>query len=124
MPITAVIFGGLLVLTGVVGYVHGVMNDKASFTAFIPAAFGLIIVILGLVAQAKESLRKHLMHGAVVVGLLGFLVPAGRLISKLSELTLSAAVVSQLVMALLCLVFVLLCVRSFIAARRKTADKR
>ncbi len=122
MPITAVIFGGLLILTGIVGYVHGVMNDRASLTAFIPAAFGLVIAILGLAAQAKESLRKHLMHAAVVVGLLGFLVPAGRLISKFSELSLSAAVVSQLVMALLCLVFVLLCVRSFIAARRNTAD--
>ena len=122
MPITAVIFGGLLILTGIVGYVHGVMNDRASLTAFIPAAFGLVIAILGLAAQAKESLRKHLMHAAVVVGLLGFLVPAGRLISKFSELSLSAAVVSQLVMALLCLVFVLLCIRSFIAARRNTAD--
>ena len=122
MPITAVIFGGLLILTGIVGYVHGVMNDRASLTAFIPAAFGLVIAILGLAAQAKESLRKHLMHAAVVVGLLGFLVPAGRLISKFSELSLSAAIVSQLVMALLCLVFVLLCVRSFIAARRNTAD--
>lgn len=118
MPFTAIVFGALLVLTGVVGYIHGVMNDKASLTAFIPVAFGLVIAILGFVARGRESLRKHLMHGAVVVGLLGFLFPAGRLASKFSELTLSAAVVSQLVMAALCLVFVLLCVRSFIAARR------
>lgn len=122
MPFTAIIFGALLILTGIVGYIHGVMNDKASLTAFIPAAFGLLIAIFGAAAQAKESLRKHLMHGAVLVGLLGFLVPAGRLASKFSELTLSAAVVSQLVMALLCLIFVLLCVRSFIAARRNSIN--
>ena len=118
MPFTAIVFGALLVLTGVIGYIHGLMNDKASLTAFIPAAFGLVMAILGLAANAKESLRKHLMHSAVVVGLLGFLVPAGRLASKFSELTFSAAVVSQLVMALLCLVFVILAIRSFVAARR------
>ena len=122
MPFTVIVFGALLVLTGVVGYIHGVMNDKASLTAFIPAAFGLVIAILGFAANAKESLRKHLMHGAIVVALLGFLIPTGRLASKFSELTLSAAVVSQVVMGLLCLVFVLLCVRSFIAARRNSAD--
>lgn len=122
MPFTAIIFGILLVLTGVVGYIHGVMNDKASLTAFIPAAFGVLIIIFGAVAQMRESLHKHMMHGAVLVGLLGFLVPAGRLLSKFNEFTLSAAVVSQLVMAVLCLVFVLLCVRSFIAARRNSAD--
>ena len=122
MPFTAIIFGILLVLTGIVGYIHGVLNDKASLTAFIPAAFGVLIIVFGAVAQMRESLRKHMMHGAVVVGLLGFLIPAGRLASKYSEFTLSAAVVSQLVMALLCLVFVLLCVRSFIAARRNSAD--
>ena len=121
MPFTAILFGALLVLTGIIGYIHGVLNDKASLTAFIPAAFGFLISIFGLAAQARESLRKHMMHGAVVVGLLGFLVPAGRLASKYSELTLSAAVVSQLVMALLCLVFVVVCVRSFIAARRNSA---
>ena len=122
MPFTAIIFGILLVLTGIVGYIHGVLNDKASLTAFIPAVFGVLIIVFGAVAQMRESLRKHMMHGAVVVGLLGFLIPAGRLASKYSEFTLSAAVVSQLVMALLCLVFVLLCVRSFIAARRNSAD--
>ena len=96
MPFTAIVFGALLVLTGVVGYIHGVMNDKASLTAFIPAVFGLVIAILGLTANVKESLRKHLMHAAVVVALLGFLIPAGRLASKFSELTLSAAVVYRL----------------------------
>ena len=121
MPFTAIVFGILLVLTGVVGYIYGVMNDKASMTAFIPAAFGLAIIIFGAVAGKSEALRKHMMHGAVMVGSIGFLVPMIRLISKISELTISAAVVSQFVMAFLCLAFVTLCVRSFIAARRSSA---
>jgi hypothetical protein len=62
------------------------------------------------------------MHGAVVVGLLGFLatvtsffkIPA--LLAGTAERP--AAVVSQLAMSVICLVFVILCVNSFISARR------
>jgi hypothetical protein len=118
MPFTAIVFGSLLVLTGIVGYVYGMMNDRASMTAFIPAAFGILLLLLGLAAQSMEGMRKHLMHAAVVVGLIGFLVPAWRLLSKMSEITLSAAYVSQIVMAVLCLAFVIMAVQSFIAARR------
>ena len=121
MPFTAIIFGVLLILTGVVGYIHGMMNDKASLTALIPAAFGILLAILGLAAQSMEGVRKHIMHAAVIVGLIGFLVPAGRLVSKMSEITFSAAYVSQIVMAALCLAFVIMAVRSFIDARRARA---
>ena len=89
----------------------------ASLTALIPAAFGIVIAGVGAIAAAKPDLRKHLMHVAVIVGLLGFLIPAIRLLMKIGQLTMSAAVVSQLAMALVCLVFVILAVRSFIAAR-------
>ena len=118
MPFSAIIFGVLLILTGVVGYIHGMMNDKASMTALIPAAFGLLLAIFGLAAQSMESARKHIMHAAVVVALIGFLIPAGRIVSKLGEITFSAAYVSQIVMAALCLAFVIMAVRSFIEARR------
>jgi len=73
-----------------------------------------------VLAHSKESLRKHLMHLAVIVGLLGFILPAGRLLSKVGELTLSAAVASQLAMAFLCLAFVVLAIRSFVIARRSS----
>ena len=43
---------------------------------------------------------------------------AGRLIMKISELTMSAAVISQIAMAAVCLAFVLLGVKSFAAARQ------
>ena len=79
MPFTSIVFGVLLIIVGVIGYVHGIMNEKASFTALIPALFGVVIALLGLAAQAKENLRKHLMHAAVLVGLIGFLASAGRL---------------------------------------------
>lgn len=120
MTTTSIIFGILLILIGVIGYVYGMALGNASPTALIPAAFGLVIAVLGMVANAKESLRKHLMHAAVVLGLLGFILPLGRVLSKLSDLTVSAPIVSQLAMSAVCLVFVVLAVRSFIEARRNT----
>jgi hypothetical protein len=65
------------------------------------------------------------MHIAVTIGLLGFLFPgfmaAKDLIKAHSDqlpLAHPAAVHEQLLMAILCFIFVLLCVRSFITARR------
>ena len=119
MPNTAIWFGRILVLIGIIGYAYGIYGGNASVTAFIPAAFGIILMALGHIAVAKEDLRKHLMHAAVIVALLGFILPAGRLVSKLGDLTLSAAVVSQVAMSLVCLIFVVLAVQSFIAARKE-----
>lgn len=118
MPITSVVFGILLIIVGVAGYIHGMMNEKASITALIPAFFGIVLAILGAVANASEGLRKHLMHAAVVIALVGFILTSGRLVSKFSELTMSAAVLSQVAMAAICLMFVILAIRSFAAARR------
>jgi hypothetical protein len=118
MPSTSIACGTLLILIGVIGYINGVTTGHASLTALIPAAFGLILVLLGMFARMRENLRKHLMHVAIVVALLGFIIPAVRVLSKLGELTYNAAAVSQVSMALVCLLFVVLAVRSFIEARR------
>lgn len=121
MPSIAINFGRVLILIGIAGYFYGMMmSSYASLTALIPAAFGLVLLILGHIARAKENLRKHLMHAAVLVALLGFLASAGRLISKFSEISLSAAFISQIAMALTCLAFIILCVRSFIEARKNS----
>ena len=117
MPSTAITCGTLLVLIGILGYVNGVMTIHPSMTALIPAAVGIVLLLLGIFARMREGLRKHLMHAAAVVALLGFLSSAGRLVSKLGELTYNAAVVSQVSMALVCLLFVILAVKSFMDAR-------
>jgi hypothetical protein len=114
----SIICGIFLILIGLVGYAYGLSTEHASITALIPAAFGIVLAILGWIAKAKENLRKHMMHVAVVIALLGFILPVGRLASKFSELSLSAAVLSQAAMAFVCLIFVVLAVQSFVAARR------
>lgn len=117
MPITSIICGALLIAVGIAGYVYGMMDNKASITALIPSFFGVVLVILGAASQAMENVRKHLMHVAVLIGLIGFIVPLVRILPRMSEFTLNAATISQIAMSAISLVFVILCVRSFIAAR-------
>lgn len=118
MPTNAILSGVLLILIGVIGYAYGLSTEHVSLTALIPAAFGIVLALLGFGAWSNEALRKHLMHAAVLIALLGFLMTAGRLLMKINELSFGAAAISQLSMAVVCLLFVILSVRSFIAARR------
>jgi uncharacterized membrane protein len=118
MAPVAIGFGVLLILVGLAGYFG---TGTESVTALIPAFVGLPLLLLGLLAL-KESLRKHAMHAAAAVGLLGFLASAGRLLwTRFAGTT--AAVLSQASMAVLCAVFVGLCVKSFIDARRARENK-
>ena len=118
MPATSIVTGVILILIGLVGYAYGVSTGHASVTALIPAFFGIVLGVLGLLARAKENLRMHLMHAGVVVALIVFILPTGRLFSKMNDLTWSVAVISQAAMALVCLIFVVLAIQSFAAARR------
>lgn len=120
MPFTSIFSGGLLILLGIIGYGYGLMTEKASVTALIPAFFGILLMIFGSIANSKENVRKHLMHASVLVALLGFLASGGRLMSKFSDISLTMAYMSQILMALICLVFVVLSVNSFIAARKNS----
>lgn len=67
MPAVTRAVGTLLIMLGIGGYLA---SGRASTTALIPAAFGLVFLSLGFVAK-KESIRMHVMHGAILVALLG-----------------------------------------------------
>lgn len=119
MPKITVGTGLALILIGVVGF----MNTGAK-TALIPAVMGLVIGLAGVIALVKEDLRKHAMHVAVLIGLVGFLMTAKALIKLpvlLSGGTVQrpAAVIAQSVTAILLGIFVGLCVQSFVNARRQ-----
>lgn len=118
MPSTAIALGILLILVGIVGYAYGASGGNASITALIPAFFGIVIAVLGAAARAKDNLRKHLMHAALLVALIGFIMPTGRLISRASEFVLSPATLAQILMAAICLLFLILGIKSFADARR------
>jgi hypothetical protein len=92
----------------------------------IPGAFGLLLVLFGALANTPDSKRRMLfMHIAVTVGLLGFLgtIPGilatiRRALGQTVASPVPAAATVQTIMGTICLIFVALCVRSFIAARR------
>ena len=65
----AISFGVILMILGVGGYFATGMQ---SWTALIPAIFGVVFVILGFVAS-DPSKRKHAMHAAAALGVLGLL---------------------------------------------------
>jgi fluoride ion exporter CrcB/FEX len=120
---TTIAFGVVLIALGLGGYFG---TDRVSLTALIPAAFGVLLVVFGALAR-DEKRRKMAMHIAVVVGLLGFLGTVSGLIelpTLISGGTVArpAAVISKSIMAALMAVYVAMCVKSFIDARRRRAS--
>ncbi len=112
-------FGAALMVLGIVGYVG---SGAASPTALIPTVVGAILAALGAVGR-QEDRRALTMHVAAVVALLGFLGSAMGLVSLPDLLTGEDldrpwAVGVQSVMAVVLAVYLVLSIRSFIAARR------
>ncbi len=122
MATTTIGFGVVLIILGVGGYF---LSDMVSPTALIPAAFGLLLVLFGALAR-DDKRRKLAMHIAVTVGLLGFLGTVSGLVDLPTVISGGAvarpgAVISKSIMAVLMLVYVAMCVKSFIDARRSRA---
>ena len=96
-------------------------------TSLIPAGFGLLFILFGALARTADVKRRALMmHIAVTLGLIGFLATAKAigqyvLLLRGTQYRYPLAVEEKAAMALLMLVFVGLCVRSFVQARRARA---
>ena len=110
------------------------LQFSKSWTAFIPGIIGIILIALVQGAEMKPNAKKHIMHVAVLIGLLGFIMLAFRMLpSAISEMNWlkgetygiihasSLKATTMLASAGLLLVFVILCVVSFITARKEMA---
>jgi len=122
MPNVSVAFGAILIAVGAITFL---VTGAAAPTALIPAGFGLILLALGMIARNPPR-RKMAMHIAAAVGLFGFLGGATgipKMIRHLSGDVIQrpVAAAEQTIMSLVCLLFVALCVRSFVNARRSKA---
>jgi len=104
------------------------LTGAASATALIPAFFGIAFVGLGILGIKKESMRKHVMHAALLLAILGIGGSFGGLINVLgvlggNELERPNAAYAQAIMAIICIYFVIAGVRSFISARKTSQEE-
>jgi hypothetical protein len=119
MQLITIGYGLILMAIGIIGYLA---SGGASATALIPAVFGVLALAFGFMAL-NEKYRMHAMHGVVLIGILALLgsargVPGALAVITGGEVERPQAAIAQGLMALLSLVFVVLCVNSFIQARR------
>ena len=115
-------FFGVLLIVISVGF--WMATGRAEIAALHPAGVGLILLVSGALANSEDAKKRMLwMHIAVTFGLIGFLITGIR--AAVTAAHGAAAIAAnqlafdeRVVVALICLIFVILCVRSFIAARR------
>jgi hypothetical protein len=120
MPVVTIVVGGLLSALGILGYV---LSESHSLTALIPLVFGTLLEGCGALAL-RPAFKKHAMHGASVLALLGVVGSVAGFISFLRMITGSVVArplgaQMQAAMFVVCLVFLILCVRSFREARAR-----
>ncbi|MGE0190862.1 MAG: hypothetical protein AB7T63_02365 [Planctomycetota bacterium] len=97
-------------------------TGRESLTALIPAFLGLGFAIAAAVASTPTR-RKHAIHAAAVLALVGIgggAMGVPSLVKHLQGEAIErpAAAWGRSVLALLCLVYLVLAVRSFVRARR------
>ena len=114
-------FGVLLVALGVTAYL---LTDSMHRSQLAPAVLGVVLFLCGVLANTENSKRRMLwMHVAVTLGLLGFLASGALVVMTFvwahgEPFVEPLTVESREAMCVVCAIFVGLCVRSFIAARR------
>lgn len=116
MPRITIGLGLILIALGVISYIA---TAFASWTALIPAILGAVILASGLVGLKNQKIG---VHAGLVVALLGVFGTAmnvmqlGSLFAGTAERP--AAVVVSTITFVLLLIYIILGIRSFIAARR------
>jgi hypothetical protein len=115
MPKPTLVFAALLIALGV-----GAFAISGSRTALLPAFVGGALAVLAGLALVYAGARRHLMHVAAVVALLGALAPAAALAIRAAQMSPLALSVNVGMLALSAVLLAMM-VRSFIAARRSAA---
>ncbi len=122
MRTVTAVFAVILIVLGVSLYLATGME---SVTALIPSFIGVAFGICALVATT-ENRRKHAMHAAALLALIGIGGTASGIPKALKHLggeTIERpeAAMGQSAMAILCVVFLILAIHSFVQARRARA---
>ncbi len=123
MPKLSINIGIILIILGMIAYVA---TEAVSITALIPAFFGVVFGGLGILAKRNDKTRKHAIHGALLLAILGLggsfgglTTIIGLIFGSESPERMSAAL-SQSVMAVLCIIFLVAGIKSFVDARKSS----
>lgn len=117
----------MTILTGLVLIVLGGLGYEAAShgsAALLPAYFGIVLGVLGSMARTNSAkIRMIVMHIAVTAGVVGFFVSVSGIwdyvqMERGVYFADPTIVEYRAATAVVLLIFVLLCVRSFIKARR------
>ena len=92
------------------------ISGSSSITSMIPAFIGVPLAFIGFISVIKPTLRKALMHIAVVIGIFAFL---GGLDFFRGMFNNYYAGLSKLMLLITGFVYVYFCVQSFIFVRRQ-----
>jgi uncharacterized membrane protein len=119
----SIVWGIILITLGLISY-FGISSE--SITALIPAFLGIPVLVLGWLAM-NEKYLKHAMHGVAVLMLLGFGGTVGGLFKFFRMIggevfERPSAIIIQAIMAVLCLIFLIFAIKSFIDARKKKSE--
>jgi len=122
MAKTTKLFGMILIGHGMFFFaLASVMTGSiTSPTALIPSIFGVCLFGFGALAErSSDRARMHVMHVAVLIGLLGVIggVVMG-LRGGMKKGFDDRAVIAQVTMGIISLTYVVMCIRSFIDARK------
>ncbi len=118
MAKVTLVFAVLLIILGLIGFFG---TGHTHYTALIPAIFGIALGVFGWLALSPDEARRKLfMHVNVTIALVGFVGTFAEIIrSCASSKPLDfAAITAKLALVWLLFIYVVLCVRSFMFARR------
>lgn len=119
MPKLTFIVGAILVVVGGGGYVFSLTNNTDHWTALIPAIIGVLLLISGAIALKNLMAGIHIALLIALVGALGMFMPLMNLGELFAgEAERPAAIISALISLIVLVVYIILGVRSFLAARR------
>lgn len=121
MAKNALIFGLLLIALGVTAFLMAGATAKVA-TSLIPAGVGIVLLLLSAIARKSHAANKHAMHVGALLSLIGAAGGLGMGVPNIIKYFGgdSAAWLKALTqggMGILCALFLVLCIRSFIKAR-------
>lgn len=119
MPKLTFTTGAILVIVGLGGYIYSVFSDTDHWTALIPAIIGVILLISGAIARKNLMAGIHIALLFALIGAAGMIMPLMNLGALFAgEAERPAAVVAALISLIVLVIYLILGVRSFLAARR------